>query len=849
MVTVTVGTPYRGQAVQAPASFSISGLNLTKAWGAQPASAEVTYHPSTTGNESIAIGGVAAGASITIAAPGHTFYGIVMRDNVRQASRGKSRTLSANDLREILKWDQVFGAFNMPESRLVYVSGRWVRRRRWRHTLPATFNARHQTWTDSPYTAAQLATLILGAPTVYAPWAATYHADMNVVPVTSLDCMQGMKLADALVQIADRLGLVFTFDGISGGFWQLRFARKGYGTFPLPVDITGRVQWELTTATDDTEEGVSLTEAPTHIRVLGSRNVWQLLNVTLTPDWASAWQTFLDDGQFYDYVFRNFRDSTGTLYSARVDAGDTEKIIARQMAVERAHRLTVGEFAAVAGSSYLDERLWAGRSRADLPALLYLRQVVWRCYRLPDLVNVGGASVPVTDLQVMDRTIAELSHDPATGIMSVTMDGSIPRGTEDRGYAVAQGFNLDQDYLSALRPDQIDVSTWNTGQDQWTRVDFQVQEAGDGQSVLVFDQPLVRVTNLLLNVDGWAVPNAAATTSVVTVRASVAVAAEHFRYDYGDRVVGIENGPVRVLTESGLRDEWVFNTLAGVSGGNPLPLPYADGQTATQKAVAMLNAERVGASLVRSGGYRRYLQIGDVGTSLTGMIDRVELEYSPRGLSESVTFTLERGFLSFQPERDYERRATLATLAPGQAELRQTADEHARLISALRGNGLALREFYRHWKGLNQTALSTVWVTGGTGTLPVGTPLWKKASVNTGGRLSDAQPALPTAVTTGHAVFAGVTVRKDENAQRPLNVATNGRVLARVQGPAAPGDPLGRAPIAGGTAQDFLVKATDSSPVVGQARQTVASGITALVEVMLGGVGGGSGGGALPVFL
>jgi hypothetical protein len=834
-ISLTVANPLRGQGTPyaQPVVFSATGMALNHAWGAQPATARIEYHASTVGNESIAAGGVFTGAFVTLSGGGHTFYGLCMGDQVRQSSNERVRELNFHDLREFLKWDQVFGSFNLLEYRTVSVNGRLVRRRRWRHILPADFNAQRSTWTDAPLTATQILGYVLGAPTVFAPWNANVHADMNVVPVSGLQWGGGMRLDNALTEIAGHLGLVFTFSGVSANQWWLTFARKGYGTFPLPVDGGGRILWENVAAADDTEEGLALSEAPTHLRVLGDRNQWQLLNVTLVPDWASAWEAYYDEGLFIEEVFNSFGEGA-TTYAEMVDVGDPEQIIARQKAAERAHRLTVAEFATIMGSQFLDQRLWAGRNRAEMPAMLYLRNLLFRAYRLPDTVNVGGTSVASAHLNLLDRSLVELTHDPATGVMSPVLDAGEPRGTDDRGYAVAQGFNLDQDFLSVLRPDQIDSSTWNAGMNTWNRVDFQVMESGEGRRVLVFELPMVIVTNLVSNVDGWIVPNAASTLTAATVKASLTVEAEQFLYDYGDRNTGVENGPLRVIAENGLHEERVWNT----TGAQTWTLTYMDGKTATAKAAEIVSAERVGAQLVRSGGYKRYLQPGDTGTALTGLVDSVTLEHSAQGLWEIVRFTLERGFLTFQPERDYERRNALSHLFPGQAELRKVAEDYGRMIAAMRGSGTALREFYRHWHGLFNTNLSTIWLeNGASGALNVGTPLWKGASTpDSNSRLSNTRPPAPANTGDTHSVFAGVVVRDAEPASSPTKVATEGTVLLRVMGPVNVGDMVGRS-----NGHDYLVVASSPTPLVGQAQQAITTGVVRLINVRIGS-GGGSGG-------
>lgn len=134
-------------------------------------------------------------------------------------------------------------------------------------------------------------------------------------------------------------------------------------------------------------------------------------------------------------------------------------------------------------------------------------------------------------------------------------------------------------------------------------------------------------------------------------------------------------------------------------------------------------------------------------------------------------------------------------------------------------------------------------------TLLVGTPLWKAPTVapTSGEQNSSTLVVLPTATTTAHTIFSGVTVRNGEDSRYPLQVQTTGMALVRVRGPVIVGDTLVAAP--GATSKDtpvlergsYLIKQTETStaPVAGTAKAPITTAVTKLIWVLLGqGTGG-----------
>lgn len=698
MFKAKIGATIRTGGIQDPAEFQLSGMTLTHAWGAQPATATCTYVRETVASESIRSKGILTGAAMTIIGPGHTFDGVCVSDVANDSSGGKERVLTFHDLREFLKWDYVFCALNMVETLMVAPSpGAAPRRvRRYWHILPVNFASQIRTYTVAPLSAAECCNLLFGAGTVMSPWSAQYHPDMGLYPHLNFDALSGKRLDTALTEIGERLGLVFTCDGIVGSTWRLRWGRMGQllsGDSFLEIDGTdGSLVWPINA--DDCRDGLGLTDAPNRVRVLGDRNVWQLLDVEVEPDWVSAWEVFFDPSTFIEHVFANCSDQNGQPYRTMTFPNDPDQVIARQLAMARAYDITVAEFAGLFGSQYLDTRRFAGRLRADMPCVLYIGMILFHCYRLPAVIQVGPIQVPATSLNPIESMLCQVTHDPVTGLMTA----SLTEQAEGNGYGIAQGYNLGGDIFEKLNPNQFDLASWITNQELWQHVTFQLDDAGDGTRNIVLDQPMVKSQNLLMEVNGHPVPNRAGTIDVARVRVALTVEADKFIYDAWEGNPNYANR-VTVINENGLHEEYIFKVGSPVSATNPVRTTYADGLTAEQKAWQFARCVLGMPWYARGGGYQRRLRDGDVGTTINGWIDRVTLQCSDRGVDETVDFTLTRGKNFFEPERDYERRQALYALFPGQKEAKHTARLARQVAAALRSTPAYLEATYKAYHG------------------------------------------------------------------------------------------------------------------------------------------------------
>ena len=122
-------------------------------------------------------------------------------------------------------------------------------------------------------------------------------------PIYDFDCDTGKRLDEALGEIVERTGTVFTLLSSPLDQYHLVWTRKGYGSFTIPP------------GSDDQRIGLSTTENPQCIHVIGDRNIYQM-NVPLAPNWNPAWEQFLTIDLFADDIYnRAANPLTGVPFS------------------------------------------------------------------------------------------------------------------------------------------------------------------------------------------------------------------------------------------------------------------------------------------------------------------------------------------------------------------------------------------------------------------------------------------------------------------------------------------------------------------------------------------------------
>lgn len=811
MADITIAAPQRGSGEQSPFSFAAQSITLTWAWGVNPSPGALTYVSSSDYPQ------IVAGAFLEVSLFGRTFWGVAKEGPsvsaglvipTHQGSSGHQVRIDFADTRLYLGWDRVFGSFNNADRRIV--NGQRVKH--YWHILPEDYTRHHKTFTATPLTAAQILGSLLASPTVGSPWTTICHADQNLPYHNVVDCMQGRALNDVIQELCDFQGLTLT---VSGGPWTLVFARKGDG--PLPV---------FPANADDLRLSVALSEAPSRVFVVGDRNLYLCLNVPMESDWNRAWEdVFTVDLLAADLYDHEIDPRTGQRYNAMTS--DPEHVRGWQLAKARALEITVRDYATLRrvrdGRDFSDSRKFGGRSRLTMPAALYLRGLVFRAFRPPATFMIEGTETPVGDLQLVDDQIAFVSHDVTTGVMTAHLtppEGQVFAG--GNGYAIARGYNLGSDLFQLVQPDRFNADDFLATTDLWQPITFSIDESGEGSQFIVFDDPVIRSSDLVTNVDGFAVLKANPTLTNPEVRAALTFAGPRFFHTHG---VGSRD---EVVPVSGLRREMLLTETTAVE------VPYADGQLAGEKAAELATTVLARPWLYRSGGFRIAMADAELPPALSPAIGRLTLEQSAQGNFATVEFEQDRPLRHYRPESGLDREVRMQNLLPGQQELRAESHAHRLLATGLKQVPQAANTVRAYLEGRlgGDEALYPVTIAGGTGALPVGTPLWKEPGTLAAGIVGKTQAVMPVESTASHREFAGVVVRDGEQAGASPKLQKQGTFLARVKGPVAFGEGVGLSP-----GNDYLEKparADEQALVVGVAEMAIGNSDIRLIPVLAG---------------
>lgn len=833
-IIVTVQGQVRGVNSQEAFGFVADSGSITTSWGLQPGTAIVSWVKEATDNRVIL-----PLAAMTIEIGGDTFYGLCGSAVAVESHDGRNLSQSFNDSRMLLQYDWIYAQFNMREQPRL-VNGRYVNR--YRHLLPANFNAHLFTYTDTPMTAKQILNYCFGAVTVESPWTRYYQSNASVAlnnPVLQVDAYSGKRLGTLISEVSQRCGTDFT---LAGGRYRLEWTVKGVGVVPsFPANSTSR------------RVGLSVTENPTRLRILGDRNQYQVLNVTMEKDWKEAWQAFVDVDLLADDLFRNEKTEAaingipaGTRYNAI--SGDTDQLIGRQLSAARARTITVEQYAALrdiglpgSGEQYRDRRRAFGQSRLQMPAVTYIQTLLFRAFRPPSnfgIYNYQGQFMSLVGMELQAQGLTDITHDAATGVMSVVDDQRMV----GNGYAIARGYAVGVDGFKTLRPGNFRVADWVSGQNVWQALSYQIDDSGEDGKFILFNEPVVVSSDLITTVSINSVVQAypalkrSATITVPPVKAALVFAGERFSWVQGN---GTRDDCENVSGLNGL-----FVVVNGILG----ELMYADGQTASQKAydmaINLLNRQ----FYVTSGGYEVQ---GSNATPLSSMIDRKTVSLDgASGLSEQVDFQNERqrgvdgrGRVQIEPVQQFERVAQLAPLLPGERENREAANQLRVQASALRQNPKIARllfDTFYSLMGLDAPPDAVFLKAPGATPLPAGTPLFAESG--------DEKPWAPEA-TLGLAarlttpVFMGSTVFDGELPDGPVRGTRSGGggvIHVRVKGPVAFGDSVGIPKDPDDTSLGMAVDYLEGTPfaVVGTVQQAVADGVIAYVRVRVTGGGG-----------
>lgn len=722
------GNKYRNLAVQS--------LKFTTSWGSSPGSGSVVYVNDGSGVDpnQLEVGSVIK-LRTTTTTPGYYIAGIVKSDAPVVSSSGHNRELTFDDMRSFLDWDDIYCSFNNVENIVSSADGK--RYRRYWHIYPGDFDVGRKSYTPVPLTAAEILMLIL-TPT-YSPngvynclttetdWCnptnrqPAFHAMQTASNIVNIDCRswqrptfgryatlnngriwlnptypvldlnwEGVKIGAAVTEICEKQGLTFTLKPIDNvSDYHLEFARKGASALPTFTWSNGTTNNVYPQNSDERRRGKSLSGNPTRIRVLGGRNLYQVYNLHMNPDWPQAWNSH--------YIFD---DVINRIYTTRYSAYP-DQLVGYQLAASDANTITVAQYAALVGDpKLLDHRKFAGRSRNDMPVALYLKNILFRAFRPDQSIRVGEmyhyterySTRNLCDLQIVSDSLSSISVDPSNEYfpMSPSYDSYTPNGA---GMACVQGYCVGDDAFKYVNPEtfRLPLDTEKT----WQPVTFSIDETGDewGQFIL-FETPVYILSDFFTSVAGpggtqiFVPKGGTITPRVPNVLATLTFAAERFSswVDAG-AVAGTYQKRDKTESVSNLYGEWiVFGNILRES-------QYSDGIHVYSKA------EQIGWSILNSqfsydvGGFVRKTQLTDAPLVLADSYDRLSIDFSPSGYTETVDFTTERDGL-YQPERDLDRWRKEERLFPGQKELIEQSRKHRTLASGMKQSHQMRRMIY-----------------------------------------------------------------------------------------------------------------------------------------------------------
>lgn len=820
--------------VYSSGEFPCKSMVITNAWGLQPGTATIEY---------VGSAPLVPGQSLRVVLGGHTFWGVCESNMPSLSTSGNESTCVFADNRRFLDWDVVYGEFNQADDRFV---GN-LRKRRWRHIYPVDHNSNLSTYSDAPLTAAQIIAAMLLSPTTESPWSiwhchpttgvktAGYHPAMSI-PAIGVDCYHGKKLGAAIAEVCEQLGLVLA---VFGGEYDLVFARKGQGIFPSTPVLSNKRR-----------VGTILSNAPTRVRVLGGRNLYQIHEITMEKDWAAGFEAFFGDPlKLRDYVFVNLSTHAaiggvpaGTRYNAVT--GDVEFAIGKQLAYARALEMTVSEWADARqlthgdGATFRDYRLFAGKPRMLMPAALYVSNVLFRAFKLPSafsFTNMHGATTTIDGIEIVPEMVARVTHNPLTGVMSWDKNKS----SDGPGYAIIQGYMVGVDGFKDIRPEQFDLTKFTSAQSVWQSVPFQLDDSGEPNGrFIVFENPIINTSTLFTKgsgdagtegteayeMNGYAGLAATPTFGTPVVKAALCFRGERYSYIKGngtrDEVVSFPN----------LYDECLISGT-----GLREVLALADGDFPDDKA------DEVAAEFLSrqfkyvDGGFERILQPDGSGvyaspTQLSGVVDRVTVTLNASGLVEQVDATAERKPRGFVNAREFDRQARDAGLYPGQRELREEANQFRLQAIALHSDPKTLKSLA---EALHGPVVEVRITNPASGNIRMGTPVWRKAQVLSGANYTNVVGSARSD-TTDHKVFAGATLEHNAQGGKPVKVQENGVALIRCKGPVNVHDIVGKPALA---TADYLV--TSGSSDVGKALQQITGTGIRTIRVRIGTSGGG----------
>jgi hypothetical protein len=768
-------------------SFSIGGaiikrLEMTKAHGLTPAGASVE-----------AYGGdiFQSDSPVTLNVGSFTFNGIVT-NCVEEVNEGRSLHITITDNRIKLQDDSVFCYFNGVEIIEDDPNTPGIdRKKRYWHIYPEDWQIQKKTYTDQPLTAAQIVQKVLAADTVTNGWSAdTTNRFSN--PVLGVDANNGKKLGSVIQEICDAVGVQMTLVGEFG----LEFSVKGEGQTPTPPSDSGK----------DISDGVARGPNATRVTVVGDRNLYQELQIDLEPDWSDHFEQFWFKPAWIQHVIDWFG-----LSSDPSDRGEAEA---------RAREITLREYIDQTGrTDVADYGTWGEVSRMEIPVWIYIDDIVFKAFSVPDNFQING--IPQTSLELRDGLLCavEGSED---GSLNYKSGEFYP---DSKAFCMVQGQPLS--LYDPKTHDGITAAQFARMRELWQPnnrfnldtknqcVIFEEPLFVDSSGAPLFMQPNTGKSGLTSDVLNLVVPNAGASINAARVRASLCFEAEKFAAEFGG---GDRSEPVYV---SGL----AMHSLLS-SGSFVQEITYADDQGVDAIAQKIGDAVLTGQDEISSGGFTR---MGAAGTELNGAIDRVtvimyfESGGDDEGISERIEYSKERSPIHFESTLELKRREQSKDLFPGQKALQEEARQDRLLGKLLKekkrqsDRGFeTLDAFTTRLPGNRDSGAVYAYATS-EGSLLVGMPVF----VDTDGFVDQAKKRFAGVITTN-----GVTNQYGWK----IPLASQGVVPVRVKGPVETGDSVGA-----DSGDDFAKK--NGKKFIGVALADYSGSETVVMPVRLSGAG------------
>ncbi len=727
---------------------TIKELRLKRSWGVYPSTATGVAVDGSPGS---------VDSAFNITAGGVSFHGVL--DGVGSAvdtGSGTQFQFRAVDNRYRLQAMLVFGAWNVPVRRGdPEYSGT---KRRWKHLLPANYDAENWSITDAAMSTTQVLQSVLDGATPAYSFSINAHSSMDDSSLM-VEAMSGRKVADVVSQIVNDLGIDLILEGAS----SLRFDQRGVGAVPSKSNAPSY------------NDGEESTGADTKVTVVGGRNLVQANGVRLEAAWASGYEKFISEPAWIAEVERVF----GAFPKTRSGYAD-RAAKAREVTLREYYDEIDGGYAEeFQGEKYLlflDNRRHGSQQRNDLPVWRYINEFIFKSYAVAS--DQVFSDVPLNSKDLFAGLIHNVKS-LGNGQFELLPNEYYP---DSEALVVAKGQPVD--FASVEIDDLFRYKTPEQWAQYWGLVsDFSVMQKervilfrnsvfkpGTGQAAL-YILPNKSLPESDLAADSpmrdIAVPNPLFTASPAEVRASLTFDFGRFKKVYGS---GRRHGSVSA-------PELATHLLAK-GAEEATEVPFEDGLLSSAKAAKIAETvidrddTRVSGSFTNrgSGGVPMLSTVRDA----TIIIDRA-------GLSESISYEKERG--SVGVSQVALQRITRVESLDNRSRLEKEEVEQLKAIAKIE------RSLEKGFRGNAQSvseALGTPVSTGGN--VPV-------RQVASGGTAHEAGSVIYLNKNgegdASSSRFGGVLVSKQLAAGDAMMVAHSGTVPTRVKGSFKPGDRVG----------------------------------------------------------